>query len=323
MITTAVNWFSKYYIIGRKSYLQFHLILYLFVLSIILLILRPNLLRILIGWDGLGVTSFLLIGYYQNIKSLNARHLTIFSNRIGDVLIIRRLAILFNTSLLSITIFDYGLIQRAALLTIIASFTKRAQIPFSAWLPAAIAAPTPVSSLVHSSTLVTAGVFLIIRFNAYLGLFKFDNTLLYLGTITMLIAGITAYFSNDIKKIVAYSTLSQLGLIFIRLRLLEQEITLAHLLIHAYFKALLFMAVGVLIHHRENYQEFFIQKFNSFFSNTLLFMSIMRTLALLGFPFVSGFFSKDLIIEKILFKRNSLILLRLILIGVFFTILYS
>ena len=324
LISAAVNLFSAYYMETRTIYNRFHLILFSFVLSIILLIFSPNLLRVMIGWDGLGVTSFLLVAYYQNKKSINARHLTIFTNRIGDVLIIGGIALLFNNSFLSLFIVSPSSITYFRLILIlIASFTKRAQIPFSAWLPAAIAAPTPVSSLVHSSTLVTAGVYLLIRFLPFIEYFDFHNFLLTIGRLTILIAGFTALFSNDIKKIVAFSTLRQLGLIFLSLRLLEKEITFRHLLIHAFFKALLFIAVGILIHQSDDYQEFTILKFNSFFSNSLLFLRLIRTLSLLGFPFVSGFFSKDLIVEKIIFSRLSSTMTLIIVLGVFLTIIYS
>merc|ERR1711872_1211591 len=133
--------------------------------------------------------------------------------------------------------------------------TKRAQIPFSAWLPAAIAAPTPVSALVHSSTLVTAGVYLIVRLNFVFSNSKSTNTLLFIGIMTILLAGAAAMFEIDIKKIIALSTLRQLGVIIIILGAIEPLLSFFHLLSHAYFKAILFMCAGMVIHNIKDYQD--------------------------------------------------------------------
>ena len=324
LIGAAVNMFSYYYIQESNSYLRFHLILLSFIISMILLIFSPNILRIIIGWDGLGITSYLLVAYYQNNKSINASHLTIFSNRVGDILIIAAIALIFSNRVISLftikRIFNNKII---IFIIAFAAFTKRAQLPFSAWLPAAMAAPTPVSSLVHSSTLVTAGVYLLIRFLPIVSSLFCEHYIAIVGISTIIIAGIAAIFCNDMKKLVAYSTLSHLSLIVLSIFLIDQEVTIAHLLIHAYFKALLFIAVGVLIHQREDYQEFSILKFNSFYSNSLLFLSLIRTLALLGFPFISAFFSKDTIFEKIIIIDFSCFIIIAILSSIFFSIIYA
>ena len=177
-------------------------------------------------------------------------------------------------------------------LALFAAFTKRAQIPFSAWLPAAMAAPTPVSSLVHSSTLVTAGVYLLIRAEDLISATGLRMLPLLAGRATMLIAGVRALFETDIKKIVALSTLSQLGLIIISLGIGGWIITFAHLLAHAYFKALLFMAVGTSIHMADDYQD--LRKASLSLSSriTLTFIGVAN-LRLCGFPFLAGFYSKD------------------------------
>merc|ERR1719304_123013 len=140
-------------------------------------------------------------------------------------------------------------------LIIISACTKRAQIPFSAWLPAAIAAPTPVSALVHSSTLVTAGVYLIVRLNFVFSNSNSTNTLLFIGIMTILLAGAAAMFEIDIKKIIALSTLRQLGVIIIILGAIEPLLSFFHLLSHAYFKAILFMCAGMVIHNIKDYQD--------------------------------------------------------------------
>jgi len=168
IIAGGVFIYSGSYMRQDKVSSRFSLLVISFVVSIFLIILSPNLIRLLLGWDGLGVTSYLLVCYYSSEKRFNARMLTALTNRLGDVAILLAIALWFSGGF-----FNYGISSRSRagfmslgmFLIILAAITKRAQIPFSAWLPAAIAAPTPVSALVHSSTLVTAGVYLLIRFN--------------------------------------------------------------------------------------------------------------------------------------------------------------
>ena len=180
------------------------------------------------------------------------------------------------------------------LLVILAALTKRAQIPFSAWLPAAIAAPTPISALVHSSTLVTAGVYLLIRFNELLGL---REVLFYVRVGTMFMSGLGANFEIDLKKIIALSTLRQLGVIIMALSLGLVELAYFHLLIHALFKSLLFLCAGVYIHGYGDKQD--IRSLGGILecSPLVSFYFLGCSLALCGFPFLSGFYSKDLILE--------------------------
>lgn len=181
----------------------------------------PNLVAILLGWDGLGLVSFLLVVYYQNYKSLRAGIITVLINRVGDVMILLRIGLISCEGIWSIVYFVYDQeLSIVVLFILIAGITKSAQIPFSSWLPAAIAAPTPVSALVHSSTLVTAGVFLLIRFYSYLEQATwFKPLLLIIATITMLMAGMAANLENDLKKVIALSTLRQLGVIMASLGL--------------------------------------------------------------------------------------------------------
>jgi len=276
---------------------RFFLVLVLFVISIILMIYSPNIVRILLGWDGLGLVSYCLVIYYQNIKSLNAGLLTILSNRVGDISILLSMAWLFNYGSWNILIVEH--IYRSEILlilglVILAALTKRAQIPFSAWLPAAMAAPTPISALVHSSTLVTAGVYLIIRFRELLGV---NRILYYLSVLTIFISGLGANFEIDLKKIIALSTLRQLGVIIIVLSLGFSELAYFHLLIHALFKSLLFLCAGVFIHGFRDNQD--IRALGSVIEGAPLttFYFLGCSLALCGFPFLSGFYSKDLILE--------------------------
>lgn len=216
-ISSLVILYSDYYIYGDLNLNRFIYLVLLFVLSIMFLIIRPNMIRILLGWDGLGLVSYCLVIYYQNIRSYNAGMLTALSNRVGDVMLLIVICWIFNFGSWN---YIYYLdcyyhqfnIQIIGLFVLLAAITRRAQIPFSSWLPAAIAAPTPVSALVHSSTLVTAGVYLIIRFRACIN--SDLKTLLFIVSgLTIFIAGVGAIFEYDLKKIIALSTLSQLGLI--------------------------------------------------------------------------------------------------------------
>jgi len=226
--------------------------------------------------------------------------LTALRNRVGDVALLITIALVSRRGFLNYGLTTFSLNREISLglgLVLLARITKSAQIPFSAWLPAAIAAPTPVSALVHSSTLVTAGVYLLLRFN-YVWLERgWSNILLGLGLLTMLLAGTGAVLELDIKKIIALSTLSQLGVIFFRLGLGLPIVAFFHLIAHAYFKAILFIAAGALIHGVKDYQN--IRKIGG---SRVIFpvaraIVLVGRLSLCGVPFMAGFYSKDLILE--------------------------
>lgn len=300
-----VLFISSVVILYRVSYIsldfnfdRFIFLVVIFVLSMMFLIISPSLISILLGWDGLGLVSYCLVIYYQNVKSYNAGMLTALRNRLGDVALLISISWLivlgrWNFIFYLEEISSYFIIY---LMVIIAAFTKSAQIPFSSWLPAAIAAPTPVSSLVHSSTLVTAGVYLLIRFHEGLG----DNMkmiFLVISCLTMFISGLGANFEFDLKKIIALSTLRQLGLIISVLFLGGPVLAFFHLLVHALFKALLFICAGNIIHIMGGYQD--IRFMGNIIFNLPLTCRLfnVRNLSLCGFPFLSGFYSKDLILE--------------------------
>lgn len=202
--------------------------------------------------------------------------------------------------------------------------TKRAQIPFRRWLPAAIAAPTPVSALVHSSTLVTAGVFLLIRFYYFLSQYpQFNSILLIVSTSTMLIAGIAAINECDLKKIIALSTLRQLGVIIIRISLNLPNLAFFHLITHALFKALLFITAGTLIHYHHHGQD--LRTFGILINQSPLTISALLTanLALCGFPFIAGFYSKDLIIELAFSGKYNFLIIIILVLATILTTSYS
>jgi len=205
-------------------------------------------------------------------------------------------------------------------LVILAALTKRAQMPFSAWVPAAIAAPTPVSALVHSSTLVTAGVYLLIRFNFILGL---RNFLFLIGTLTIFISGFGANFETDLKKIIALSTLRQLGLMIITLGLGYSEYAFFHLMTHAMFKSLLFLCAGVFIHSIGDLQDIRIMGGLAVSSPVTSFYFICSSMALCGFPFLSGFYSRDMILELFFITGINFFMLIVIFLSTMFTLTYS
>lgn len=280
---------------------------------------------LLLGWDGLGLVSFLLVIYYQNAKSLAAGIITALINRVGDVIILLRIGWTLNQAHWSIIyIWSNTFNPLIVLCIIIACITKRAQIPFSSWLPAAIAAPTPVSALVHSSTLVTAGVFLIIRFYPFLHkTYWFNNSILLIATTTILIAGISAIAECDIKKIIALSTLSQLGVIIIRLGLDFPHLAFFHLLTHALFKALLFLCAGTIIHIHHHSQDLrFIGNLSSQIPLTTTCL-LTANLALCGRPFLAGFYSKDIIIESTLYFNNRSLIISILILATALTAAYS
>lgn len=329
LISSLVIFYRKEYIRNEKNLNRFILLVVIFVLSIIFLIISPNLIRILLGWDGLGLVSYCLVIYFQNVKSYNAGILTALSNRIGDVALLIAIAWILNYGRWSFVFYldfikiDYE-IKIILFIVILAAITKRAQIPFSSWLPAAIAAPTPVSALVHSSTLVTAGVYLLIRFNVLLiSDWIFSSFLLLIGGLTIFMAGLSANFEFDLKKIIALSTLSQLGLIIRILSIGFPKLAFFHLLTHALFKALLFICAGVIIHNIKNSQD--IRDIGILINYMPLTVSCLNlaNLALCGIPFLAGFYSKDLILELVIISDMNLFSFFLYFFSTGLTVCYS
>ena len=323
-ISGRVFYYSGEYIEGEVNLSRFIFLLAGFVGSIGLLIFSPNLIRILLGWDGLGLVSYCLVIYYQNYKSLNAGTLTVLSNRVGDVLILLGIVWIINFGDWSFVAWlgERKSLYLTSLLIVLASLTKRAQIPFSAWLPAAIAAPTPVSSLVHSSTLVTAGIYLVIRLG-WVYDFWINELLIILSVLTIFMAGLGACFEFDLKKIIALSTLSQLGLIIYSLSLGLVKVAFFHLLIHALFKALLFIRAGCIIHGFKGWQDIRIM------GNIIVSLPFIRAcfvvsnLALSGIPFLAGFYSKDIILELSLMAELNLLRLFILFLSTGLTVAYT
>nr|YP_010714880.1 NADH dehydrogenase subunit 5 [Cladiscus yunnanus]WDE20694.1 NADH dehydrogenase subunit 5 [Cladiscus yunnanus] len=326
-ISSMVIFYSEEYMSGDLNINRFILLVVLFVLSMMLLIISPNLISILLGWDGLGLVSYCLVIYYQNWKSFNAGMITALSNRIGDVALLLSIAWMLNYGSWNYIFYldlmkNDEIMKLISMLVVLAAMTKSAQIPFSSWLPAAMAAPTPVSSLVHSSTLVTAGVYLLIRFN-----YSFSSNLmfflLFISSLTMFMSGIGANFEFDLKKIIALSTLSQLGLMLSILSLGSYQLAFFHLLIHALFKALLFMCAGNIIHSLNNCQDIrFMGGLVNLMPLTCVFMNICN-LSLCGLPFLSGFYSKDLIVEVMSMSYLNIYIYFIFYFSIGLTVMYS
>nr|APX40038.1 NADH dehydrogenase subunit 5 [Longitarsus nigrofasciatus] len=326
-ISSMVIFYSEEYMNGDLNKNRFILLVVMFVFSMMCMIISPNLISILLGWDGLGLVSYCLVIYYQNIKSFNAGMLTALSNRIGDVALLMAIAWMLNYGswnfifYLEIMKNDY-IMELISWFVLLAAMTKSAQIPFSSWLPAAMAAPTPVSSLVHSSTLVTAGVYLLIRFN-----FSFNSNLMYfllfISSLTMFMSGLGANFEFDLKKIIALSTLSQLGLMMSILALGSYKLAFFHLLIHALFKALLFMCAGNIIHNLNNCQD--IRYMGSLVNQLPLTCSYLNVCnwSLCGLPFMSGFYSKDLVVEFMSMEILNFYIYMIFYISIGLTVSYS
>nr|YP_010952414.1 NADH dehydrogenase subunit 5 [Pseudabris hingstoni]WMQ52508.1 NADH dehydrogenase subunit 5 [Pseudabris hingstoni] len=326
-ISAMVIFYSKSYMDGDLHLDRFILLVVMFVLSMMLLIISPNLISILLGWDGLGLVSYCLVIYYQNVKSFNAGMITALTNRIGDVALLMSIAWMLNFGSWNYVFYleemksSFYMVV-ITVLVILAALTKSAQIPFSSWLPAAMAAPTPVSSLVHSSTLVTAGVYLLIRFN-YSMSEEMLCFLLFVSSMTMFMSGLGANFEFDLKKIIALSTLSQLGLMMMILSLGGYKLAFFHLLTHALFKALLFMCAGNIIHSLSSCQDIrFMGGLVQSLPLTCVFMNICN-LSLCGIPFLSGFYSKDLVAEVLSMEYLNMFIYMIFFVSLGLTVSYS
>nr|YP_009344630.1 NADH dehydrogenase subunit 5 [Entylia carinata]APU51895.1 NADH dehydrogenase subunit 5 [Entylia carinata] len=301
-ISSMVILYSMQYM-GVSSYssVRFLYILLLFILSMVLMIISPNLLSILLGWDGLGLVSYCLVIYYNSVKSYLAGMITCLINRLGDAGILISLSWIFSFGSWHFIFFNDYYLDYLVFMIIFCSFTSSAQIPFSSWLPAAMAAPTPVSALVHSSTLVTAGVYMLIRFfsSVYIGL----NWFVLLGLMTMVFSSFCASYEFDLKSVIALSTLSQLGLMMVSIFLNLVDYSYFHMLSHAMFKSLLFLCSGIYIYNMGDNQDI------RYMGSCCVFMPLttscfnISNLSLCGIPFLSGFYSKDLIIECSLFMN--------------------
>jgi NADH-quinone oxidoreductase subunit L len=290
----------------------------LFTFSMLLLVMGANYGILFIGWEGVGLCSYLLIGFWFKNNEYNyAARKAFVMNRIGDLGFILGIILLFFTfrSLTFSDIFSQApglakgtpVITLITILLLIGAVGKSAQIPLFTWLPDAMAGPTPVSALIHAATMVTAGIYMIARSGILYNLAPVTlGIIVILGLTTAILAAIIGLKQNDIKKVLAYSTVSQLGYMFLALGLGAYSAAVFHLTTHAFFKALLFLAAGSVIHAMGGEQD--IRKMGGLrHKMPLTFLTfLMATLAISGIPPFSGFFSKDLILEKV-FEHNMVL----------------
>jgi len=310
IISSLVINYRLYYIEIDKNTNYFGILLYLFVLSMLVFIGTETIITAIIGWDGLGATSYLLIIYYGTNKSTTSGTITVIINRIADVSLI-----------IAITIGDFLIIEQSTveknqdlyiIIIILCIIVKRAQYPIRVWLPSAMAAPTPVSSLVHSSTLVTAGLFILMRAKPCDHYAVRDTIMVIIGSLITTVSSYSAYSEYNIKKIVALSTLRQLGVMLTFIGFSQVEIAFCHLVIHAFFKRILFILRGVFLH--ENINTLDLRYSNSYnkFGYSIITATLAGHITLMALPITSSFFSKDLSIElsisNIYIKVSSLIL---------------
>ena len=304
-IGTLIHLYSISYMHDDENMHKFFSYLNLFVFFMIALVAGSNLLIMFIGWEGVGLCSYLLIGFwYKNQDYNDAAKKAFIMNRIGDLGFLIGIFILgytFNTlefleikSLLGKDVISPSLLSIAALCLFIGACGKSAQLPLSTWLPDAMAGPTPVSALIHAATMVTAGIFMVTRMN-----FLFDltpdvqNVIAIVGTITAVVAASIGLVQNDIKKVLAYSTVSQLGLMFLALGLGAYEVAVFHVITHAFFKACLFLGSGSVIHALHGEQDMRNMGGLRKVMPITFWTMMISTLAISGiFPF-SGFWSKD------------------------------
>jgi NADH-quinone oxidoreductase subunit L len=309
MIITGIGSLIHLYSIGYmshdKGFYKFFTYLNLFIFSMLLLVMGSNYLILFIGWEGVGLCSYLLIGFwYENVEYGKAARKAFIMNRIGDLgLLIGIFLIATQTNALDYLSvaqnstkfeFDGVIIMFITLSLFIGAMGKSAQIPLFTWLPDAMAGPTPVSALIHAATMVTAGIYLVVRSNFLFHLSPSTlDFILVVGLATSLVAAFIGLRQNDIKKVLAYSTVSQLGLMFIALGVEANTSAMFHVMTHAFFKALLFLGAGSVIHAMSGEQDMrFMGGLKSKIPVTY-WTFLIGTLAIAGIPPLSGMISKD------------------------------
>ncbi|WP_306349680.1 NADH-quinone oxidoreductase subunit L [Flavobacterium sp. '19STA2R22 D10 B1'] len=317
-IGTLIHLYSISYMHDDENLHKFFAYLNLFIFFMITLVVGSNLLIMFIGWEGVGLCSYLLIGFwYKNQNYNDAAKKAFIMNRIGDLGFLIGIFVIgyvfntldFNTIKAAIvsgtTSIDTTWLAVATLCLFIGACGKSAQIPLYTWLPDAMAGPTPVSALIHAATMVTAGIFMITRLNFLFDLTpEIQNVIAIIGAITSLVAASIGLVQNDIKKVLAYSTVSQLGLMFLALGLGAYNIAVFHVITHAFFKACLFLGSGSVIHAMHGEQDMRNMGGLKKYMKVTFITFLIATLAISGLPPFSGFFSKDEIL-MVAFHQNK------------------
>ena len=331
---------------GTNSYQRFFSYISLFTFSMLMLVMSNNFLQLFFGWEAVGLVSYLLIGFWSvrptaifaNLKAflvnrvgdfgflLGIAAIALYTNSLDYADVFARIPGLADTQIQIFGDTNWSLISVIGILLFIGAMGKSAQVPLHVWLPDSMEGPTPISALIHAATMVTAGVFMVARMSP---IYEFSETalsfVLVIGATTAFFTGLIGIVQNDIKRVVAYSTLSQLGYMMVALGVSAYAAGIFHLMTHAFFKALLFLAAGSVIigmHHDQDIRNMGgIRKYMPW----TYWTSLIGSLALIGFPGFSGFFSKDAIIEAVHHSNiaGSGYAYAVVLIGVFITALYS
>ena len=335
VISSLVHIYSIGYMSHDPHNQRFFSYLSLFTFMMIILVTSDNYLLMFVGWEGVGVCSYLLVSFWFTRIAANQSSISAFlTNRVGDCfLTIGMFAILWSfgnidySTVFSITpLINNNIITLIGICLLIGAMAKSSQIGLHVWLPMAMEGPTPVSALIHAATMVTAGVYLLMRSSP---LIEYSNTVLllclWIGAITTVFSSLIGLFQQDIKKVIAYSTMSQLGMMVVAIGVSSYNVALFHLVNHAFYKGLLFLGAGAVIHAVADIQDF--RKYGGLKPFLPLTYSVMliASLSLVAFPFMTGFYSKDFILESAYgqFHFSSVVVYFISTIGAIFTTMYS
>ncbi len=335
IVSSLVHVYSIGYMSHDPHNQRFFSYLSLFTFMMIILVTANNFLLMFVGWEGVGICSYLLVSFWFTRIAANQSSMSAFlTNRVGDCfLTIGMFAILWSfgnidyyTVFSLAPYFSENVVIIVGICLLIGAMAKSSQVGLHVWLPMAMEGPTPVSALIHAATMVTAGVYLLMRASP---LIEYSSTVLILclwvGAITTIFSSLIGLFQQDIKKVIAYSTMSQLGMMVIAIGLSSYNIALFHLVNHAFYKGLLFLGAGAVIHAVADNQDF--RKYGGLISYLPLTYSVMliASMSLVAIPFMTGFYSKDFILESAFgqYHLSSIIVYFIATIGAMFTTLYS
>ncbi len=341
-VSLIVHIYTIGYMAEDKGYIRFFSYISLFTFAMFMLVMANNFMQLFFGWEAVGLVSYLLIGFWFDKPSAVSANLKVFIvNRVGDFGFLLGIALLFSyfasldyalvfatsTQVLGqTTILGFDVISVICLLLFVGAMAKSAQVPLHVWLPESMEGPTPISALIHAATMVTAGIFMVSRMSP---LFEMSDTaltvIMIVGAIGALFMGLLGIVQQDIKRIIAYSTLSQLGYMTVALGVSAYSVAIFHLMTHAFFKALLFLGAGSVImamHHEQD-----IRNMGGLYKKMPItyITFVVGSLALIGFPGFAGFYSKDLIIEAVSFSSLPFAswVYAAVVLGVFVTALYT
>nr|QCS25153.1 NADH dehydrogenase subunit 5 [Arthonia kermesina] len=334
-VSCLVHLYSIGYMSHDPHNQRFFSYLSLFTFMMIILVTSNNFLLMFVGWEGVGICSYLLVSFWFTRIAANQSSMSaLLTNRVGDCFLTIAMFILlssfgnvdYSSVFMLAPYVSENIITVGGICILIGAMAKSSQVGLHVWLPMAMEGPTPVSALIHAATMVTAGVYLLMRSSP---LIEYSETVLllclWIGGITTLFSSLIGLFQQDIKKVIAYSTMSQLGMMVIAIGLSSHNIALFHLINHAFYKALLFLGAGSVIHAVSDNQDF--RRYGGLIKFLPLTYSVMliASLSLVAFPFMTGFYSKDLILESLYgsFNYSSLVIYFVAVIGAMFTTLYS